>query len=182
MLWRDVRTIVPAVHGTMIAMPRHDHAVSGDAIDRIELSGDVIDVAAMYDWAVTRSCGAVVLFSGTVRDHADGRDNVSALAYEAYEEPAQRRMRDIAAEMRRRWPDLGRIGMVHRVGMLRLTDSAVVVVVSAPHRPAAFEAARFAIDTLKDTVPIWKRETWADGSDWGTNAQPITDVSATSLR
>jgi len=115
-----------------------------------------------------------------VRDHADGRHDVTTLAYEAYEEPARHRMSDIAVEMRRRWPDLGRIGMVHRVGVLQLTDSAVVVVVSAPHRPAAFEAARFAIDTLKDSVPIWKRETWADGSDWGTNAQPITDVSAAS--
>lgn len=166
----------------MMPMPRHDHAVSGDASDRIELITDAIDVADMYDWAVTKSCGAVVLFSGTVRDHADGRHDVSTLAYEAYEEPARCRMLDIAAEMRRRWPDLGRIGMVHRVGLLQLTDSAVVVVVSAPHRPSAFEAARFAIDTLKDTVPIWKRETWADGSDWGTNAQPIIDVSATSRR
>lgn len=182
MLWRSVRTVGRAVHGTLIPMPRHDHAGLGDAIDRIELVADVIDVADLYSWAVTKSCGAVVLFSGTVRDHADGRHDVTMLAYEAYEEPAERRMRDIAAEMRSRWPDLGRIGIVHRVGLLQLTDSAVVVVVSAPHRPAAFEAARFAIDTLKDSVPIWKRETWAVGSDWGTNARPISDVSATSRR
>jgi len=159
-------------------MPRQDHAVSHGESDRIDIVADDIDVAGLYHWAVTPSCGAVVLFSGTVRDHAEGRSDVTSLTYEAYEEPARRRMIDIAADMRRRWTDLGRIALVHRTGALALTDSAVVVVVSAPHRPAAFEAARFAIDTLKDTVPIWKRETWADGSDWGTNARPISDVSA----
>jgi molybdopterin synthase catalytic subunit len=66
--------------------------------------------------------------------------------------------------------------MIHRLGSLAVTDSAVVVAVSAPHRDAAFEAGRFVIDTLKETVPIWKHETWRDGADWGTGAAPIRDV------
>jgi molybdopterin synthase catalytic subunit len=164
------------VVSTMMEMPRHDHAVAGEMNDLIDLRHSPIDVAELYRWAVIESCGAVVVFSGTVRDHADGRSNVTSLTYEAYEEPARARMADIAAEMRRRWSDLGRIAMVHRLGKLELSDSAVVVVVSAGHRPAAFEAARFAIDTLKDSVPIWKHESWSDGSDWGTNARPIGDV------
>jgi molybdopterin synthase catalytic subunit len=170
------------VPSTMKGMPRHDHAVFGEMHDLIDLRHSPIDVAELYNWAVIESCGAVVVFSGTVRDHADGRSNVTSLTYEAYEEPARSRMAEIVAEMRRRWPDLGRIAMVHRLGQLDLGDSAVVVVVSAPHRPAAFEAARFAIDTLKDSVPIWKHESWADGSDWGTNARPIGDVPSEATR
>ena len=71
------------------------------------------------------------------------------------------------------WPALGRIALLHRTGPLAVTDAAVVVVVSAPHRAEAFDAARFCIDTLKATVPIWKKETWAGGEDWGTDATPV---------
>lgn len=91
----------------MKGMPRHDHAVFGEMHDLIDLRHSPIDVAELYNWAVIESCGAVVVFSGTVRDHADGRSNVTSLTYEAYEEPARSRMAEIAAEMRRRWPDLG---------------------------------------------------------------------------
>jgi molybdopterin synthase catalytic subunit len=82
----------------------------------------------------------------------------------------------IAADARRRWPGLGRVALLHRVGRLELGEVSVAVVVSAPHRGEAFEAARFAIDTLKETVPIWKRESWSGGSDWGTRAVPVGEV------
>ncbi|GAC1319866.1 MAG: hypothetical protein NVSMB12_19330 [Acidimicrobiales bacterium] len=121
-------------------------------------------------------------FTGTVRDHARGTDgalraDVSVLEYEAYEAPAVARMVAIAAEARRRWPELGRVALLHRVGRLGLREIAVVVVVSAPHRGEAFAAAQWAIDTLKDSVPIWKKEEWAGGSDWGGDARPLAEVA-----
>lgn len=144
----------------------------------VALTEAVLPVGAVADWAVLPNCGAVVLFSGTVRDHAEGRPGVSRLAYEAYAEQVEPRLSAIAEEARRRWPDLGRLALLHRVGELELGASSVVVVASAPHRPEAFAAARFGIDTLKATVPIWKRETWDDGEDWGLCAQDIADVPA----
>jgi molybdopterin synthase catalytic subunit len=133
-----------------------------------------LPVGAMYDWAVRGDCGAVVVFSGTVRDHADGRDGVTSLTYEAYESQVVPVFTEIVERMRTEWPDLGRVAMWHRVGRLELGESSVVVVVSAPHRPEAFEAARFGIDALKASAPIWKLEEWDGGSDWGTGAMPPT--------
>lgn len=135
-------------------------------------------MAAAHDWAVRPGCGAVVLFSGTVRDHAEGRPGVSELEYEAYEEQVVPKLAELAADLRRRWPLTGRVALLHRVGPLAVGDVSVIVVASAPHRPEAFEAARFGIDTLKATVPIWKRETWEGGVDWGTCAHDVTTVEA----
>ena len=142
----------------------------------IQLTSRKLDVGATYDWAVSPRCGAVIVFSGTVRDHADGRDDVTALHYEAYEIEALAKLAAIAAEMRSKWPQIGRIALIHRVGSLCLGESSVLVVVSAPHRPEAFAAARFGIDALKTTVPIWKREKWAGGDDWGTAAHDLIDI------
>jgi len=116
-----------------------------------------------------------VLFSGTIRDHAEGRDGVEQLTYEAYEEQVVTRFGEIGAELRRRWPDTGRVALLHRVGTLHVGESSVIAVVSAPHRAEAFEAARYAIDALKESAPIWKREVWADGVDWGTGAHEVRD-------
>jgi molybdopterin synthase catalytic subunit len=127
-------------------------------------------------WAERPRCGAVVLFTGTVRDHAEGRPGVASLEYEAYEEEVCARLTAIAAEARRRWPVLGRVALLHRVGILAVGETAVLVVVSAPHRSEAFDAARFGIDTLKATVPIWKRETWEGGSDWAACNHPVDEV------
>ncbi|MGZ4692947.1 MAG: molybdenum cofactor biosynthesis protein MoaE [Acidimicrobiales bacterium] len=146
------------------------------ADDWIGLSTDPLPFGAAADWAVLPRCGAVVVFSGTARDHSTGRDGVQSLEYEAYEEQALPRMQAIAAEARRRWPDLGRLVLLHRTGPVPLGTSAVVVVASAPHRGEAFDAARFAIDALKATVPIWKRETWDDGESWGLEAQHLVEL------
>jgi molybdopterin synthase catalytic subunit len=127
---------------------------------------------------VRPDCGAQVLFSGTVRDHAEGRSGVSQLEYEAYVEQVEPRLARIAAEVRRRWPMVGRLVLLHRTGILALGESSVLVIVSSPHRPEAFEAARWSIDTLKATVPIWKRETWDGGSDWGLCAHDVAEVGA----
>lgn len=147
-----------------------------DADTWVGLTDEALPVDDAARWAVRPDCGAVVVFSGTARDHAEGRPGVSLLEYEAYTEQVVPRLEAIATEARRRWPDLGRIALLHRTGPVGVGESAVVVVVSSPHRDAAFEAARFGIDTLKATVPIWKRETWDGGSSWGLEAQHIVEA------
>ncbi|MHB1488131.1 MAG: molybdenum cofactor biosynthesis protein MoaE [Acidimicrobiales bacterium] len=146
----------------------------------LHIGPEPMPVAQAMAWAVQPDCGAVVTFVGTVRDHAEGRQGVVGLDYEAYLEPGLRRLSEIAEGCCSRWPDVGRVALLHRLGPLGVTDVSVVVVVSSPHRPEAFEAARWAIDTLKSTVPIWKKETWQDGSalgsDWGTQTQPVVPV------
>ena len=135
--------------------------------DWLCLSSDPLPVAAASAWVVRPECGAQVVFTGTVRDNAEGRDGVEWLEYEAYEEHVVPQLALVADEARARWPSIGRIAMLHRVGRLQLTDCAVVVAVSAPHRDDAFEGARFCIDSLKASVPIWKRESWQSGEAWG---------------
>jgi len=143
------------------------------------LVDEPLSADAVHEWAARPGCGAVVVFSGTVRDHAeeDGerREGVTHLVYEAYADQALPKLRAIADEARRRWPMIGRIALLHRVGRLELSESSVMVAVSTPHRPDAFEAARWAIDALKASAPIWKHETWSGGSAWGTGASAPVD-------
>jgi molybdopterin synthase catalytic subunit len=148
----------------------------------LALTTEALPVAAVYEWTVRPDCGAVVLFSGTVRDHAEGRPGVAHLTYEAYEEHVVPRFDAIAAEIRRQWPLTGRVAILHRTGRLELGESSVVVAVSAPHRGEAFEAARHGIDTLKTSVPIWKQEAWAEGEDWALGAHELTDVVGSHAR
>ena len=145
----------------------------------VGLTEDELPVGRVADWAVLPSCGAVVTFTGTARDHAPGRPGVHRLEYEAYEGPALARLAALLGEVRHRWPTVGRVALLHRTGTVQLADAAVVVAVSAPHRAEAFEAARFAIDELKRSVPIWKREAWDGGESWGLEAQHIAEVSGT---
>jgi molybdopterin synthase catalytic subunit len=154
----------------------HVLPATDESNDWVAITDLTLDVGVAYEWAVRPACGAVVVFSGTVRDHADGRDNVTHLTYEAYEDKARERMLEIIAEARRKWPTIERVALLHRVGRLSLGESSVLVVVSSPHRPEAFEAGRFCIDTLKVAVPIWKQEEWAEGTDWGTGAHDIGSV------
>jgi molybdopterin synthase catalytic subunit len=148
-----------------------------DGADWLALTDTPLPVEGAVAWATTPAAGGVVSFLGVVRDHSEGRAGVVGLEYEAYEAEAVRVLGEIAAEARRRWPALERIALLHRTGMLALSEVSVAVVVSAPHRPEAFEAARYCIDTLKETVPIWKREHWAEGSDWSRGEQPIRSVT-----
>ncbi len=144
--------------------------------DWVALTSLPLPVEVANTWVTTPASGAVVSFVGVVREHSEGRGGVRGLTYEAYEEEATRRLTDIADELRRRWPDVERVALLHRVGDLALSEPSVVVVVSAPHRAEAFEAARFGIDTLKETVPIWKREHWDGGSEWAGRAHPARPV------
>jgi molybdopterin synthase catalytic subunit len=117
-----------------------------------------------------------VVFLGVVRDHAEGRTGVTGLTYEAYEHEAVAKLGEVGAEARRRWPAVDRLALLHRTGDLALSEVSVAVVVSSPHRPEAFDAARFCIDTLKETVPIWKREHWDGGSDWATCSHSVRAI------
>jgi molybdopterin synthase catalytic subunit len=137
-----------------------------DGDDWIAVSSEELPVDVAWRWATVATCGGVVTFCGTVRDHSDGRSGVTSLEYEAYEEYVVPQMADVASTARLQWPALGRLVLLHRLGMLTVGDVAVVVAASAPHRGAAFAAAEHCIDAIKRTVPIWKRETWPGGSVW----------------
>ncbi|CAB4964217.1 unannotated protein [freshwater metagenome] len=145
--------------------------------DWIALTDQSLDVGIATDWVALPGCGAVVVFSGLVRDHADGSSGVTHIDYEAWAEQVTPRLTAVADEARRRWPDLGRVALWHREGRVLLSESSVVVAVSSPHRGAAFDACEFAIDTLKESVPIWKKEFFDGGSQWARSAQHITDVN-----
>ena len=131
----------------------------------IRLTHERIDYHALTDQVVRPDCGGVVLFPGTVREMTEGKAT-SALDYEAYPAMAEKKMAEIEADTRARWP-IGEIAMVHRLGRLDIGEVSVAVAVSCPHRAEAFEACRHAIDRLKELVPIWKKENWADGgTEW----------------
>jgi molybdopterin synthase catalytic subunit len=138
---------------------------AGAGEDWIEVTVEPLSEKAVADAVGDPGAGAVALFSGVVRDQTGGR-RVKFLEYEAHAPMAQAKMREIAEELRRRWPGVRRVAMVHRVGRLEIGESSVMIAVSAPHRREAFEACRFAIDTLKETVPIWKKEHFEDGEVW----------------
>ena len=131
----------------------------------IQLTPNPIDYQALVETVRRRDCGAVVLFLGTVRDLTDGK-GTTALDYEAYPGMAEKKMAEIEQDTRMRWP-VGALVMVHRLGHLDVGEVSVAVAVSCPHRAEAFAAGRHAIDRLKELVPIWKKENWADGStEW----------------
>jgi len=130
-----------------------------------------------HAWVSEPGCGAIVSFAGAVRDHSPGRVDVTALEYETYPEYAVPRLVDVAAGARRQWPMIGRLVLLHRLGRLTVGQLSVLVVVSTPHRGEAFAAAEYCIDTLKRTVPIWKRESWAGGTDWSACHHDIEDVA-----
>ncbi len=108
--------------------------------------------------------GAVVLFYGVVRNENLGR-SVRYLEYDAYEEMALKKLREVADEVRAKFPVTG-VGVLHRIGRLQVGETSLLVAVSSGHRKEAFEACHYAVDRIKETVPIWKKEVWEDGSEW----------------
>jgi len=131
----------------------------------IKLTNEPIDACALIARASRPEAGAVVLFLGTMREMTDGRRTVT-LDYEAYDEMAEKKLAELEAEARRRWP-LAECCIVHRLGRVPPAEASVAIVVSTPHRADAFAAGQWLIDTLKHDVPIWKCEHWADGtSEW----------------
>ncbi len=133
--------------------------------DIFEITREPIDKVGLEKRVLSGAAGAVVTFDGVVRNQTKGRQ-VIRLEYDAYVPMALKEMKRIGTEIREQWPDVERIGMVHRFGPMEVSESSVVIVVTSPHRRIAFEACRFAIDRLKQTVPIWKKEVFADGEEW----------------
>ncbi len=147
--------------------------------DWLAVAGDVLDVARVADWVVLPSCGAVVCFVGTVRDHAEGRVGVEAIDYEVFADQMLPRMEAVAAEARKRWTELGRVAIIHRHGLVKLGEASVVVAVSTPHRAQAFAAASYCMEEVKATLPVWKKEHWPGGEDWALASRPISEPGST---
>jgi molybdopterin synthase catalytic subunit len=133
--------------------------------DLISVSPDPIDPKDVVGAVASPDAGAVVLFVGTVRDHSPGRDGVTHLEYEAYDERVGEKIAEVVAEVRDRWP-VRRVAAVHRVGELGVGEITIAVAVSSAHRGDAFPAGRYLIDEIKARAPIWKKEHWPGGAEW----------------
>ena len=133
------------------------------------LSEGPIDTAPLRDAVAHPGAGALLIFEGVTRDHFEGRE-VRRLEYEAYGPMAVLEMEAIGGEVCERWPGV-RVAMAHRVGLVPIGEASVVIALSAPHREAAYLGSRFAIDSLKARVPIWKKEVYVDGSSWKANKE-----------
>lgn len=129
-----------------------------------ELVQDTIDIQTVVNRVTDRNAGAITTFIGTVRELTKGKRTVY-LKYEAYSPMAVKQLQRIGEEIRERWPGT-KVAITHRIGELQITDIAVVIAVSSPHRAASFEGSRYAIERIKEIVPIWKKEHWDDGEAW----------------
>ncbi len=138
---------------------------------------DVETVARSVEAALKGGAGAIVSFAGVVRNNSQGHDDIEYLEYQAYAPMAEREMRVIADEVQLRWN--APCAMIHRVGRLEVGEASIVIAVAAPHRGEAFEACRYAIDRVKETVPVWKKEVARDGFWWVED--PLSGVAAASL-
>ena len=131
----------------------------------VELTDKPIDTSRLLSTVSSPNAGAIVLFLGTTRE-VTGSRLTKSLDYECYLEMARQKLEELEVEARRRWQVI-ECAIVHRIGHLEIGEASVGVVISSPHRQAAFEACEWLIDTLKQVVPIWKKENWADGtSEW----------------
>ena len=132
---------------------------------RIRVSGAPIEPGGLATEVGSPGAGAVVVFLGTVRDHSSGKEGVTHLEYEAYQEQVEDKIGEIVAEADERWP-LQSVVVEHRVGRVEVGEASVGVAVSSAHRAEAFSAAQFLIDELKKRAPIWKKEHWPGGAGW----------------
>jgi molybdopterin synthase catalytic subunit len=140
--------------------------------DIFEITREPIDISGLRARLLEGDSGAVVIFDGVARNNTKGRRTLY-LEYEGYEPMALRTMNQIGREVQERWP-INRIGIIHRLGRIEITESSVVIVVTSAHRRVAFEACQYAIDRLKKIVPIWKKEYFEDGAVWVENADAFT--------
>jgi molybdopterin synthase catalytic subunit len=141
------------------AAKRHNNLTT-----QIKISNEPLNIQSCIDWVMTPQSGGIDVFIGTVRDSTKGK-KVLRLEFEAYEPMALKEMEKIAAQAFEKWP-VQKLLIHHRTGVLEIGEVPVVIAVSCAHRDAAFEACRFVIDTLKETVPIWKKEIFEDGETW----------------
>lgn len=130
----------------------------------VQIVREKIDIGELLNAVEDHSTGGLVLFLGRVRDHADDR-RVIRMEYEGYETMARAELEKIETQVRARWP-VRQVAIVHRLGKLELGEVSVAIAVACAHRAQAFEACRYAIDTLKKTIPVWKKEYGPDGAVW----------------
>lgn len=128
-----------------------------------------IDITGVINEVVDRNAGAIVTFAGTVRELTNGKKTLY-LEYEAYETMARKKLEQIGREIKEQFSG-AKVAIVHRIGRLEITDVAVVIAISTPHRDDAYQANRYAIERIKEMVPIWKKEYWEDGETWIGNQQ-----------
>jgi molybdopterin synthase catalytic subunit len=147
--------------------------VSGGAEPLFKVTADVLDAGALADLVRRDEAGAIAVFYGVVRNHSEGRD-VERLEYEAYEPMALRKLREVAEETKQRFAEISEVGAWHRTGTLEIGETSLLVAVSSPHRQEAFAACHWAVDRIKEVVPVWKKEHWRGGSAWveGHAVQP----------
>jgi molybdopterin synthase catalytic subunit len=134
-----------------------------------EVTTETLSVDEVVSRLGDPAIGAVIAFVGVVRGVTDGRE-VLFLEYEAYPEMAEEMLRQIGDEIRERWKTIREVAIVHRLGRLEIGEISVVIALSAAHRPEVFDAVHYAIDRLKEIVPIWKKEVWSDGAEWRSEA------------
>lgn len=134
-------------------------------IKLFEITTEEIFVDEVVGRLADPGVGAVITFVGVVRGETDGRE-VHYLEYEAYPEMAEETLRQIGGEIQTRWKTIREVAIVHRVGRLQVGETAVVIALSAAHRQEVFDAIHYSIDRLKEIVPLWKKEVWADGAEW----------------
>ena len=141
--------------------------------DVYELTDAPIRPDALHELVLNDHDGAITTFAGVVRDNTKGRAT-QHLVYDAYKEMAEKKMREIGEDMKERW-EIDCVGILHGTGKMEVGDISVLIAVSSPHRRASLEACHYAIDRLKETVPIWKKEVWEDGEAWieGAPSSPI---------
>ena len=159
----DEVAFLPPVSGGIGDNGERAEAASGDD-NPCRLTREPIDTRALVEQLKRGEDGAIVIFEGIARNNTRGRAT-RFLEYEAYEPMALEKMREIAAEVKQKFA-VDRVGMTHRLGHLEIGEASVVIVVTSPHRKPAFEACHYAIDRLKQIVPIWKKEFFADGAVW----------------
>jgi len=140
-------------------------------LDEVVITTSPLDIGAISS-SITAPCtGATSLFVGTTRDNFQGR-KVVRLEYEAYEPMAKKEMYKLCSEVRTKWSSVHKIAIHHRIGLVKVTEASVVIAVSSPHRKESLEAVQFAIDRLKETVPIWKKEVYEEGEEqWKENQE-----------
>ncbi|NWN94491.1 MAG: molybdenum cofactor biosynthesis protein MoaE [Bacillus sp. (in: Bacteria)] len=132
-----------------------------------EIVKEPVDVSKLIEAVADRNAGAIVTFIGTVREMTKGKKTLY-LEYEAYEPMARKKLEQIGTEIRQQFPE-AKTAIVHRIGRLGISDIAVAIAVSAPHRDEAYRANRYAIERIKEMVPIWKKEHWENGEMWVGN-------------
>ena len=138
--------------------------VSGGALSRYRIQEEPLDPRVLEALVAHPGAGAITTFIGTVRDHGRGQ-SVTRLEYEAYAPAAENMLAQIGEEIRQRW-EIDTVAIAHRIGVLEVGESSVVISVASAHRDAAFDACRYAIERIKEIVPIWKKEHYADGAVW----------------